>query len=280
MSKKYIKSPLNYVGGKYKLLPQIEPLFANTKIFVDVFGGGANVAVNSNADKVVYNEICPNVFGVIKGIKDGVDNVECLLNIVNKYKLSKTNEEGFKSLRDDYNAGDKSWQNLYMLVCHSFNYQFRFNQSGGYNMPFGRDRSCFSETLQKKYLDFENRIKNMNISLFNKDFRELLGSSKINGDYFFYCDPPYLITTAAYNENGGWTEKDEIDLLNNLDFVDKKGGKFALSNVIKHKGNLNSILDSWSKKYKVHILNYGYKNCSYQGKDTDKETIEVLITNY
>lgn len=36
-----IKSPLNYVGGKYKLLPQILPLFpAHINTFYDVFGGG------------------------------------------------------------------------------------------------------------------------------------------------------------------------------------------------------------------------------------------------
>ena len=27
IKQEYIKSPLNYVGGKYKLLPQILPLF-------------------------------------------------------------------------------------------------------------------------------------------------------------------------------------------------------------------------------------------------------------
>lgn len=39
---KYIKSPLNYVGGKFKLLPQLMPLFPqNISKFIDIFGGGA-----------------------------------------------------------------------------------------------------------------------------------------------------------------------------------------------------------------------------------------------
>lgn len=47
---KYFKSCLNYTGGKHKLLNQIVPLFPN-KInnFVDLFCGGANVAINVNA---------------------------------------------------------------------------------------------------------------------------------------------------------------------------------------------------------------------------------------
>lgn len=36
----YIKSPLNYTGGKYKLLPQIIPMLpSNINTFVDLFGG-------------------------------------------------------------------------------------------------------------------------------------------------------------------------------------------------------------------------------------------------
>ena len=47
-----IKSPMNYVGGKYKLLPQILPLFPkNIETFVDLFCGGFNVGINVEAKK-------------------------------------------------------------------------------------------------------------------------------------------------------------------------------------------------------------------------------------
>ena len=42
-----IQSPLNYTGGKYKLLPQILPLFPKEiDCFVDLFCGGCNVGIN------------------------------------------------------------------------------------------------------------------------------------------------------------------------------------------------------------------------------------------
>ena len=44
--KKYIKSPLNYIGGKYKLLPQLMQYFPTNNIFVDLFSGGFNVGIN------------------------------------------------------------------------------------------------------------------------------------------------------------------------------------------------------------------------------------------
>lgn len=46
----FVKSPLNYTGGKHKLLPQITKLFPDDiKTFYDVFSGGANVGINATA---------------------------------------------------------------------------------------------------------------------------------------------------------------------------------------------------------------------------------------
>lgn len=43
----YVKSPLNYTGGKYKLLPQLLELFPKqVNTFVDLFAGGGNVSVS------------------------------------------------------------------------------------------------------------------------------------------------------------------------------------------------------------------------------------------
>ena len=57
-----IQSPLNYTGGKYKLLPQILPLFPEEiNTFVDLFTGGCNVAVNVNANKIIANDMSHNI---------------------------------------------------------------------------------------------------------------------------------------------------------------------------------------------------------------------------
>ena len=54
----YIKSPINYIGGKYKLLPQIIPLFPkNINTFVDLFGGSGTVLMNVVANRYIYNDI-------------------------------------------------------------------------------------------------------------------------------------------------------------------------------------------------------------------------------
>ena len=48
------QSAINYTGGKFKLLPQLLPLFPNNiNNFYDVFTGGANIAINIEANYIV-----------------------------------------------------------------------------------------------------------------------------------------------------------------------------------------------------------------------------------
>ena len=73
----------------------------------------------------------------------------------------------------------------------------------------------------------------------------------------------------------------EYQLLNKLDELNHNGNKFALSNVLEHKGKENTILKNWCKKYNVHFLDKNYNNCNYQTKvKQGNSSIEVLITNY
>ena len=54
---KMIESPLNYTGGKSKILNQIIPLFPqNINCFVDLFCGGCNVGLNVDSKRVIYND--------------------------------------------------------------------------------------------------------------------------------------------------------------------------------------------------------------------------------
>lgn len=80
----------------------------------------------------------------------------------------------------------------------------------------------------------------------------------------------------------GWTEKDEKDLYELLTKLDNKGIRFALSNVLEHKGDVNEIMKHWVGKYnyRLHKLNYNYKNSNYHSTAKSNKTIEVLITNY
>lgn len=278
----YVKSPLNYTGGKYKLLPQLLELFPKqVNTFVDLFAGGGNVSVNVKAEKVVFNDLMWQVPEMLQEFKKiGVeDSLRKIDGYISSYDLSKENKEGYLALRELYNKGKSDPLMLYTLICYSFNNQIRFNNKGAYNMPFGKDRSSFNPTLREKFIIFVQRLQSMEIQFSSKDFREL-DLDTLGENDFVYCDPPYLITVASYNENGGWGEQAERDLLAKLDTLDKAGVKFGLSNVFESKGKENIILKEWAKGYTVHYLDHTYSNCSYHKKDKQSKDIEVFITNY
>jgi adenine-specific DNA-methyltransferase len=281
----YNKSPMNYIGGKYKLLPQIEKLFPkDINKMVDLFCGGCDVVANVVAKEVVANDINDYVIGILKEFQNM--NIDELLfeidKIIEKYKLSKTNKDGYLELRNHYNKSfEKNPLELYVLVCYSFNYQFRFNSDHEYNNPFGKDRSCFSPAMRENLIKFHKAIKNVRFT--TQNFKSV-NISKLGKSDFIYADPPYLITTGSYNDGKrgfeGWSKEDDQELFELLDKAHKQGVRFAMSNVLEHKGITNEELKKWASKYKIHYLNFNYNNSNYRSKNTDEKTVEVLITNY
>lgn len=282
-----VKSPMNYIGGKYKLLPQILERFPNKiNTLYDVFGGGGTISLNTKAEHIYYNDIVHYIGNMFNELK-GQDNQECIQKIhkiIDTYNLSKENLEGFLELRDDYNKGNKSWEMFYTLMCYSFNDQYRFNNKQEYNSSFGKHRSSFSKITEDKFIKFMKRLNEIDIVFDSKDFRDIDFSDADKND-LVYLDPPYLITCGNYNDGKrgfkGWNEKDEIDLLNLCDKLDEKGTRFALSNVFECKGKSNDILKQWSNKYRLAYINSNYGNCNYHAKDKSNDsTVEVLIMNY
>lgn len=281
--KKYIKSPMNYIGGKYKLLPQIIPRFpGQIRTFVDLFSGGCNVAINVKAQRILCNDINSKIIELFRVLKerDISDILEHIEGRIAQYRLSKQNEAGFIAFRNDYNQ-TKDPLDLYTLTCYSFNYQFRFNNDLEYNNPFGRNRSQFSLNMRKNLIAFVNRLKEIQVEFTNRDFKDI-DLNQLGPADFIYCDPPYFITTGTYNDgNRGfqdWKEPQERELYRYLDEADRRGIRFALSNVLSHKGRENAIALSWAARYRIIDLNYSYANASYNTKKG--ESREVLIVNY
>lgn len=278
----YVKSPLNYMGGKYKLLEQMLPLFPkNIHMFVDLFGGGFNVGINVPADVTVYNDKCQQLFDLIyRFYISSSDEVHTrVMECSQRYDLlRRDNPDGYMALRDDFNELSVDFVMLFTLIACSFNNQLRFNKSGNFNVPYGK--RFYNEKMQKNLLAFLNKMNHMDIQFFGKSFREFDYSMLQPGD-FVYVDPPYYNSVAGYNENGGWTAEDEADLLHQLDLLTDAGIQWGLSNNLKLD---NPYLKDWLCKnrgrYTVYYLNNRYSNCNYHKKDRNSNDIEVLVVNY
>jgi DNA adenine methylase len=288
-SLRQIKSPLNYIGGKAKILDQILPLFPKEiNNFIDLFAGGCNVGINVNANKVYFNDNLTYLIEMYQSFqKNDLDTtLKHIENRIIEFELSLTNEEGYKKLRGQYNK-QKNPLDLFVLIAFSFNHQIRFNNNHEFNNPFGRERSSFNTSMKLNLEKFIVRLKETNIGFTNVCFNNF-DFRFLNNNDFVYCDPPYLITTGTYNDGKrgfkGWTDNEEKQLLMTLDNLNNQNIKFALSNVLEHKGKSNDILKSWvasNPNYKINYINCNYSNSNYQTTIRDKDaSIEVLITNY
>ncbi|GAB4489727.1 MAG: hypothetical protein OHK0045_13210 [Raineya sp.] len=286
---KQIKSPLNYIGGKYKLLKQILPLFPKEiNIFVDLFAGGCNVGLNVKAEKIICNDNLKFLIEMYQKFQK-YSLSEILQHIDNQiitFELSLTNEEGYKKLREHYNT-HKNPLDLFVLVAFSFNHQIRFNNSHEFNNPFGRERSSFNDTMRANLIQFVRKIQATHIEFTCFDFENFSFSHLTEND-FVYCDPPYLISLGTYNDGKrgftGWNETQEYKLLVILENLHQRNIRFALSNVLEHKGKENDILQNCLNKnnyLKINYLRVDYSNSNYQTLVREKNTsVEVLITNY
>ena len=303
--KNYISSPLNYIGGKARILDQMLPLMPkDIDIFVDLFCGGCNVGMNVPAGHTIYNDTSKPLICLIKALKRMKNEtiVKRINDLIDEFEFSRTRDHSFKYYGGDANKGVSAYNRekflllrdrfnthpkkdnqyyilLYTLILFGFNNQLRFNDVGEFNLPVGK--RDFNTAIEAKLIKFLNALRLQDCEFQTNDFRKF-NFNNLTTNSLVYCDPPYLITTATYNEKDGWTEQDENDLLAILDHLHERGIKFALSNVLQHEGKQNILLQEWvgQHNYIVHDLFMDYHYSNYQKKSKKAESREVLITNY
>ena len=301
MQNKIKRSPLFYVGDKYKLMKQLVGLFPKeVSSFYEPFVGGGTVFLNIQADKYFLNDNDKNLINIHRFLVGSSNNPGLFFKdvekIIKKYRLSRSykediipsslkkewkktyfarfNKEGYEKLRVCVNKNIKNDPLiLYVLLIYGFNRMLRFNGGGKFNLPVGNvDFNKNVVNALNGYFDFTRDKK---IALSSKDFRTYFTGRKYGKNDFVYLDPPYLITASEYNKR--WDQKAEADLLKTIDDLDRKGVKFALSNVTHYNGSKNDLLIDWMKKYKTHKIESNYISYHNNGK---KQIKEVLITNY
>lgn len=281
-----VVSPMNYMGGKKKLLNDLLGNFPkDVKVFIDLFCGGATVGINSEAEWVLFNDNIVPLIEMYKFMKN--NSVEDCLHyidfVIGTWGLTqnKDDEDKYYSFRENYNSTPVEERNpldLFVLMAFSFNNQIRFaiNKNWKFNIPFGANRSSFNDKMRENLIGFINALHNRDCFFMSVDFRDV----PVDKETFVYADPPYLISQATYND--GWDEDSEKDLLAKLKELDDIGGRFALSNVLENKGKENTILKEWAEEngYNIVHLNRSYANSYYHRKEKESKTDEVLITNY
>lgn len=301
MNKQILRSPLFYVGDKYKLMEEIRTYFpANIGKFVEPFVGGGSVFMNTVAEQYFLNDIDSYIICLHKYLCKAANRQSSFFShlegLIKKYGLSysykediiptelkrqykktyfaKYNKSAYEQMRTDFNESSKDDMSiLYLLLIYGFNRMLRFNKSGDFNLPVGN--VDFNANVVSALKDYFQEVKGKKPKWYNMDYKAFLKRVQLSDNDFVYLDPPYLITFSEYNKL--WNEQDEQELLQLLDQLHERNIRFAISNVTHYKDRQNDLFIDWAKKYQTHSIKSNY--ISYHDNSI-KQFNEVLVTNY
>lgn len=275
-----VKPFLKWVGGKTKAIAQLEQLFPDSfNNYFEPFVGGGAVYFDMNAKTATINDINTSLMSSYINIRDNVDLLIKKLNNLQKqyYKLDEDQQlEMFYRIRGEYNIiknhdSVKKSSLLIFLNKTCFNGMYRENKSGDFNVPFGKHHKptiCDEANLRA----VSERLKNTTI--LSGSYIKAVEDAKA-GD-FIYLDPPYhpLNPTSSFTSysQGGFLEKDQIELKELIDELTVRGCRVMMSNSYS-KFIINLYKDY--KQYKITVGRSINSNGAKRGK-----IAEIVITNY
>lgn len=283
----FVRSLIAYQGNKWSLLRNLWDAVGSFSHFHDVFGGSAVVALNmvSKNAKVYYNDHDTRIFEIFKVLQSmDCDNIIRELDkTIKKHGLSRADNEAYLKFREHYNKKRDPFL-LWVLSKHSFSSLIRFSDNG-FNMPFGRRSPEKSSRRDFAIEEAHKRLRKL--KLHNLSYLKYMEKAikKADSTHVFYFDPPYLASGDNVYE-GSWTETDEIKLLQLLDYMDRKGLRWMLSNVTHHRQHKNKILIKWLRDRNYTVIKPKF-NKSGEGYILNRATTsdanntkEVLVKNY
>jgi DNA adenine methylase len=295
---------LKWAGGKTQLLSEFnkrlpeELTTGKITRYIEPFIGGGAVFFNLNQrfsfDQCYICDVNEELVLSYRVVKRSVKKLISDLEMLESDYLSlsdRKREEFYYGVRDAFNQKSteiKSEKCLDGWVEHAariiflnrtcYNGLFRVNQSGGFNVPFGRYKN--PDILNEDNL---------------KDVAALMRTTKIlQGDFtqcrkfvddhtFVYLDPPYrplnpTSSFTSYSKNGFY-DRDQVRLLDFFKELDEKGAKVMLSNSDPRNENPDDSFfdDLFADYYIDRVPAKRMINCNGARRGNINE---LIITNY
>lgn len=203
-----MRSPLKWAGGKKRILQQIDKILpsADKKRLVEPFVGGGSVFLNFEFDEYLLCDSNQDLIAFYNVVK-----ADCDLFIKEARKLftDKNNQaERYYWLRDKFNRCKTPLKRAALFLYlnrHGYNGLCRYNQKGGYNVPFGRFKKPYFPEAELLFLGERAQRAIFIVGDFNQAFEQTTNNDVV------YCDPPYspINRTANFTAYSGTTFLDD-----------------------------------------------------------------------
>ena len=201
-SELFLTPPVKWAGGKRWLAERIEKLWNwhRDKRYVEPFCGGMAVALYVNPERALLNDINAHLINLYRQIKNGL---AITIEMRNDKDLYYEYRERFNALvgtpgQDTAEAAEL----FYYLNRTCFNGLCRFNNSGMFNVPFGKYKKI---NYRQDFQEYLSPLRRWDFS--SVDFQDMEISS---GD-FIYADPPYDVEFTHYSKvDFSWRDQERL----------------------------------------------------------------------
>lgn len=190
-----IRPPLKWAGGKRWQVPHLRPFWDphRHRRLVEPFCGGLAVTLSVMPERALLNDVNPHVINFYRWVQRGLTVTVDLANANESVAYYALRVRFNELLASGHVDGADAASLFYYLNRTGYNGLCRFNQQGGFNVPFGRYakleyRANFAEYV-KPFSRFE---------FTNTDF----ASTPLSDDDFVYADPPYDVEFRQYSKGG------------------------------------------------------------------------------
>jgi DNA adenine methylase len=225
----HLRPILKWPGGKFRLLDKILRLLPKREALVEPFVGSGVVFLNTDYDFYRLSDCNPDLIDLYTQLQT---QGQAFIDHAKRLFTPRHNQEKrYYALREEFNAmpagADRAALFLY-LNRHGFNGLCRYNQSGGYNVPYGQYKEpYFPEDEMRLFAAKSQR------AVFQcADFTESL--SNVPNKSVIYADPPYvpLTATASFTQyaRGGFDHAQQEALASLAQKLSREGVAVLLSN--------------------------------------------------
>jgi DNA adenine methylase len=212
-----LRPPLKWAGGKRWQVQHLRNLWEPYKLrrLVEPFCGGLAVTLGLTPTRALLNDLNPQVINLYRWLKHGLDVTVPMENTSLAYYAARVRFNHL--LENGEGASAEAAALFYYLNRTGYNGLCRFNNQGGFNVPFGRYKKIDYKSDFSEYMPVFARFE-----FTNSDFAEL----SLRRDDFIYADPPYDVEFTQYSKGGfGWDEQQRA-----AEWLAKHPGPVVLSN--------------------------------------------------
>lgn len=220
---------LKWAGGKYNLMEAIAGHLPEADVLVEPFVGAGSVFLNTNYSRYLLNDINADLIHLYQFLQQ---KPQQLIDDARLLFVDNNNEKSvFLAMRQLFNQTTDPYQRSLLFLFlnrHCYNGLCRYNQSGFFNVPFGKyKKPYFPEAELEAFAEKAKRA-----TFVCMDYQQLF--AQLPADAAVYCDPPYvpLSKTASFTSyaKNSFNLDDQADLANLSEQAQQRGHSVLISN--------------------------------------------------